>query len=959
MDWFRVPNPLQTPIFVGVMTWEENEPGRMDMLNEILSKLRDVYVRKKLILLHGDGGFGKTALAYEAARRLAPNFRGGVLWFDGRGRAEISLDSFLDGTFGTVLGEEFTKGDPEIKRKMAVEFLRARSEAHEPVLIVADNLDFASKPVWNFLTYLPERCSAIATSRIVPKDVPTIEKFRVNELVGEEAEWLLYLHANVHIDGESAKEIVRLTGGVPAAIEFAAADINDPEIGLERTLKNLKRWPSRNVASRFDFTYEPLDEEMKRFLWLISLFPSGIEPEIHLKLMCEKLSDDDQPPFGERWEKLWDELVRRRQWVRLSFIEGRYEMHPVVRDYIQHRAKDTDPETFDSFERRFIRVMSKIADDLHSRLQSDNAAMAVHEAEIEHDNLLEAQRIARDKGMWQEVLDLAYDLNGLFTCSGHWSDRLEVLENGLEAARKLDKRWDKGAMLGNLGNLAYVQGRYDEAKGYLKCALEIFDELGQKAEMATALNNLGNLAFVQGRYDEAKEYYKEALEISEELGDRAGVAMTLNNLGTLAYIKDRYDEAKGYLEKALEISEELGDRAGVAQTLHNLGNLALRHSRYDEAKEYFEEALEVFNELGQKAEMATTLNNLGNLAYVHGRYDEAKGYFEEASSIRKELVDRAGVVQTPLDLGIPIYQQGPYGEALVLQPSILSSILCCYNVSPSLYKLYKEYFEEVLEVFDELGQKAEMATTLNNLGNLALRHGRYDEAKEYFEEALEVFDELGQKAEMATTLNNLGSLAFNQGRYNKAKEYYERALDISEELRDWDGVAQTLLGLGNLAYVQGRYDEAKKYYEKSLDISKELGNRAGMAQTFLGLGNIAMNQCQYDEAKEYFEQSLSISKELGDWAGVAQTLINLGILANNLNKPKLAFKFTAIALFMLVSMKHADNQKAGQNIAFYVQKLGYDEGRLKAELNKIVKEIKQRGYELVDELLRELEDAVG
>jgi len=132
-----------------------------------------------------------------------------------------------------------------------------------------------------------------------------------------------------------------------------------------------------------------------------------------------------------------------------------------------------------------------------------------------------------------------------------------------------------------------------------------------------------------------------------------------------------------------------------------------------------------------------------------------------------------------------------------------------------------------------------------------------------------------------------------------------------------------------------------------------------VALSLSNLGNLAMNQGRYDEAKEYYKKSLSISEELGNRAGVAQTLHNLGNLANDLNKPELAFRFTTIALFMFASMGHADAQKAMSNLAILVQKLGYDEAKLNSELNKIVQEFNQRGYELIDELLRELEDAVG
>ncbi len=296
-----------------------------------------------------------------------------------------------------------------------------------------------------------------------------------------------------------------------------------------------------------------------------------------------------------------------------------------------------------------------------------------------------------------------------------------------------------------------------------------------------------------------------------------------------------------------------------------------------------------------------------------------------------------------------------------------ASKLALADVALSLGELYfslgryndaEKMFQKALRLARELHRRDIEARTLNNLGILSFEQGRYGDAMRYFENALKIAKELGKKAEVATTLGNLGNLAAQQGRYDEAKGYFEKSLRIEEELGDRSGVALTLGNLGNLAAQQGRYDEAKGYYEKSLRIREELGDRAGVATTLNNLGNLAFVQGRYGEAKGYYEKSLSISEELGDRSGIATTLNNLGNLADDLNEPELAFRFTAIALSLFVSMGHANAQKAGVNLVLYARKLGYDEKKLEAELNKIVQEFEQRGFELVDELLRELDGAI-
>ncbi len=737
LKWFKVQRPLQTPIFIGIWTGGKEKRGRLDLIHDTIVEI--IYNHTKLALFYGDGGFGKTALAYETARRLAPHFEGGVLWFDGKGKSQIPIDTFLDGTFGSVLGEYFTKQVTDVKRKMAIEYLSEKSVNREPVLIVADNLDFAEKEVWDFLLELPQRCSAIATSREVPQGVPILFKRRVTEFIPEEsALMLISMIGGNSINPKIAKEIIELTGGMPAVIEFVATDLRDPEKSFDEILDNLRKYPSKDVSTRFDFTYEPLDDDTKRFLWLLSVIPGHFDELNFVKNLCKlKLSEKDQPPFEKNWEKIWKNLKERRQWIKPLIVENqvnRYEMHPVVKDYIQRKARKADSETFDYFERRFVLIMVGFAEHFRSQLNTEEARKIVRMIELEHDNLIGALKLAKDKEMWNEVLGLTYDLNELFERAGLWFDRWKILQYGLESARKLNKKWDIGAIYSNLGNLASNQGRCYEAKNYFETSLKIFKALGDKAGSAYTLVGLGNLALQQNRYDEAKIYYEKSIKFFEKLKDKTGLANTLISVGSLLFQQGIYNEAKNYWERALEIFEELGNKAGTAKTLHNLAILASEQGRYYEAKNYYEKSLEIFERLGDKAVTASILHNLGILARLQGRYEEAKNFLKKS-----------------------------------------------------------------LKIFEMLGNKTGLADALHNLGNLASQQYRYDEAKNCYEKSLKITVEHEDKAGSAKILIGLGILAQQQERYVEAKNYYEESLKLAKELRDNAGLANALHNLGTLA----------------------------------------------------------------------------------------------------------------------------------------------------------------
>jgi tetratricopeptide (TPR) repeat protein len=77
---------------------------------------------------------------------------------------------------------------------------------------------------------------------------------------------------------------------------------------------------------------------------------------------------------------------------------------------------------------------------------------------------------------------------------------------------------------------------------------------------------------------------------------------------------------------------------------------------------------------------------------------------------------------------------------------------------------------------------ADTATTLNNLGLLYERQGRYADAEGMYNEALSIYQRVFGRdhADTATTLHNLGVFCANRGRLKEAKAYLTEARAIQE-----------------------------------------------------------------------------------------------------------------------------------------------------------------------------------
>jgi tetratricopeptide (TPR) repeat protein len=246
--------------------------------------------------------------------------------------------------------------------------------------------------------------------------------------------------------------------------------------------------------------------------------------------------------------------------------------------------------------------------------------------------------------------------------------------------------------LNNLGNLAFAEGKYEEARDHFGRALAIREQaLGSDhPDVTVALFNIGNAAFAEGKYEEARSAYERALAASQNvLGpDHPTVAHIFNSLGNVATFEGKYTEAHDHHERALAIKQAaLGpDHPEVAVSLNNLGNVAKEEGKYEEARRYYERSLAIKEKvLGPShPDVAVTLNNLGAAADDEGKHEDARRYHERALAIREQALgpDHPLVAFSLTGLGRALLAQDKPADALIHLERALS-IRTSNNVDPT------------------------------------------------------------------------------------------------------------------------------------------------------------------------------------------------------------------------------------------------------------------------------------
>jgi tetratricopeptide (TPR) repeat protein len=216
-------------------------------------------------------------------------------------------------------------------------------------------------------------------------------------------------------------------------------------------------------------------------------------------------------------------------------------------------------------------------------------------------------------------------------------------------------------------------------------------------------------------------------------------------------------------------------------------------------------------------------------------------------------------------------------------------------------------------IFEELGERSHAAITYHQLGMVAQVRGLLPEAEVWHTRALPIFKELGNRSGLAASYQQLGLVAQLRGRLAEAEDWYTRSQPIQEELGDRPGIAITYQQFGEVAQLRGRLAEAEDWYIRSLAIKQELGDRPGLAPTYHQLGMVAHDMGKLAEAEAWHAHSLAINQELEDQSGIASSYHQLGRVAHARGRPEQAGDWYARSL----AIKEELGDQPGQMLTYF------------------------------------------
>ena len=207
------------------------------------------------------------------------------------------------------------------------------------------------------------------------------------------------------------------------------------------------------------------------------------------------------------------------------------------------------------------------------------------------------------------------------------------------------------------------------------------------------------------------------------------------------------------------------------------------------------------------------------------------------------------------------------------------------------------------------------------LGDSQYFRAAYDSAQTTYQRAAENAGAQRDSATVARALTNLGLVAWRQGRFDEAKSIGERALAVKLRLGLKDDLAKSFNALGMLAEDRGDLDESRQRLTEALASAEAVRDSGYIAKIRGNLGRTYNELGDFDRARTEMLAQRDLAARLGDARTEANAINNLGMLETRVGDPTAAIKWLSASRASYAKMQNAvgEENSLGQFAVAYSQ----------------------------------------
>jgi tetratricopeptide (TPR) repeat protein len=784
-----------------------------------LLRLERFLLQGKLVVVHGFGGVGKTALASEAADWFTRTklYDGACFVSFEHGGDATTLLSAL-GSYVNVYDSHFNPNEHQAALARIQSVLKTRR-----VLVIADNLESilpggeapleaAGRTIlWDVLLalvamgagiILTTRNTTFGDGRLAPGSQSAY--LPLQGLHPDDAYALAsHLLDDLGIDRARApymelRALLAQLDHHPLAIQLVLPALRDHSLSriseefaalLPTFVDDTVSGRNRSLLASLDYSLRRLDTEQRALLGRLAVFEGGASEDSLLAIT--------QIPEGV-WASLRSEMEQAallqaesvHPAIRVPFLH----FHPVLVPSLRSQpGADQEAKLRQRYAQRYYGLTTYLDQE---DFQHPEPVRALVRRELP--NLRHAFALLLEEGLLEKASDMAASLTRFLTAFGmlrereQWRERLTraLAEQGASAVDTLTKT----EYLNELG-----QAQDERQGGNVRAAFARLSSLLARIQTQPIGTPVGPGSFVHCR-------------ILTELG------RCLRQTDQPTAAEARFREALTLLKRWLAQAPDEHALLGLHANLFNeLGVVLMLQGKYAQAREAYEQALKEFSVQQDLRNVVAVLQRLGLLAQQQGEYAKARAHLLQALEQFQTLREPAAQADTWYNLGLVALDTKDLAEA-------------------------ERCLRESLALYERLGNVAYAAECCNGLAGVAKRAERLAEAEGWYQGALERIERVEPGGiSHAYSLSNLADLLATEvqaGRAPKtrlaeARHYAEQVLRIEEQLGVSSEQWKTFSILAQIAELEENQEGARGYRQREREsFAAFAGNRAQMDRQY-------------------------------------------------------------------------------------------------------------------------------
>ena len=625
--------------------------GRADALMKIQEALENSYI----VIVAGQGGFGKTQTAIEYVYSHAYDYH--CIWcFNAESETRL-MDDYRYFAEKIGLSAEFANDSRRVKEYI-IDWFKSKK-----CLFIYDNAEGCH----NLGEHIPQGHSSSHTlinSRERVHHITSSKKLDIKVFSSVDA--IAFVKKRItNVSDSEAENLSNTLGRLPLALEQAVSYINNNDLTCAQYLSLFSDERNRmrllcshsteteyekTVATTWNITFDKLEKDAKSDQLSLAA--------VQLLKLCSYCAPDDIP-------------------LRM-FIDGREQLPSHLREMLDPEDKLSHIDIIGKLENYSI---------ISKRRENDEALLTIHRLvqTVLKDNLNEdTQWLSYCLDMATAVFHYQFgDKQSFDQFSTTLPHVLEIALHTDTTFRNDGNKQEKVAKLYHEAGFGLTKvGNSAKALEWFKKSLDISEKvLGtEHPSTATTYNNIASVYSRQGDYAKALEWYEKALSIREKvLGkEYPGTANTYNNIACVYNNQRDYAKALEWYEKALAIFENMlgKEHQDTAATYNNIALVYSRQGDYAKALEWYEKALAISEKvLGKEhPDTANTHNNIAGIYSRQGDYAKALELYEKALAIKEKVLgkEHPSTATTYNNIAVVYDSHGDYAKALELYEKALA-----------------------------------------------------------------------------------------------------------------------------------------------------------------------------------------------------------------------------------------------------------------------------------------------